>query len=110
MTAYRIPIMLVLWVMFLVGCGGSVVVTPSPTAVPPTLAVATTAPTATPALPTPEAAFTPTLPPAPTDLPVPPTATVAPPDAIAESRTAEGYHVLGDPNAPVTLVMFSDFL
>lgn len=29
---------------------------------------------------------------------------------IAQSRTAEGYYVLGDPNAPVVLTYYSDFL
>lgn len=30
--------------------------------------------------------------------------------AIPESVTGEGYHVLGRPDAPVTLTMYSDFL
>ena len=32
------------------------------------------------------------------------------PDAIPEGRTPEGYHLLGRADAPVTLVMYSDFL
>jgi protein-disulfide isomerase len=42
-----------------------------------------------------------------------PTAGAAAPEisaAIPESLTPEGYHVLGRPDAPVTLVMYSDFL
>jgi hypothetical protein len=30
--------------------------------------------------------------------------------AIPQSRTAEGYYVLGDPNAPVVMTHYSDFL
>jgi protein-disulfide isomerase len=29
---------------------------------------------------------------------------------IAQSKTADGYYVLGDPNAPVVLTHYSDFL
>ncbi len=29
---------------------------------------------------------------------------------VPRSRTPEGYHLLGNPEAPVTLVMYSDFL
>ncbi len=29
---------------------------------------------------------------------------------IPQSQTSEGYHVLGDPNAPVVLTHYSDFL
>jgi protein-disulfide isomerase len=42
-----------------------------------------------------------------------PTAGAAQPGAAAaipDSLTPEGYHVLGRPDAPVTLVMYSDFL
>ena len=46
-----------------------------------------------------------------TPTPVPPapesTATPAPP--LPESVDAEGHHVLGDPNAPVTILDYSDF-
>lgn len=30
--------------------------------------------------------------------------------ALPQSRTSEGYHVLGDPGAPVTIEFYSDFL
>ena len=36
--------------------------------------------------------------------------TTAPASGIPEGVTAEGYHYLGRPDAPVTLVMYSDFL
>ena len=39
-----------------------------------------------------------------------PTAAAATDGAIPNSVTAEGYHVFGRPDAPVTLVMYSDFL
>ncbi|MDQ2996115.1 MAG: hypothetical protein M3R61_03525 [Chloroflexota bacterium] len=41
-----------------------------------------------------------------------PTSGAAEPGAAAtpDSLTPEGYHVLGRPDAPVTLVMYSDFL
>jgi len=42
-----------------------------------------------------------------------PTASAAPAGdtaAIPTSLTPEGYHILGRPDAPVTLVMYSDFL
>ena len=29
---------------------------------------------------------------------------------IAKGKTPEGYQMLGDPNAPLTMVMYSDFL
>ena len=38
-----------------------------------------------------------------------PTATTGEP-SIAQSLTPEGYHMLGNSDAPVTLVMYSDFL
>lgn len=65
------------------------------------------------------AATTPTL--APTQSPAEPATTLpatAPPTAQAASAyadipqglTSEGYQLLGAPEAPVTLVMYSDFL
>ena len=47
---------------------------------------------------------------APTAAASQPLATAAADAAIPNSLTAEGYHVLGRPAAPVTLVMYSDFL
>ena len=73
------------------------------------------APTAAPALqatPAPAATQPATAPAAPTAPPQPtvgsaPTAGQA---GIPEGTTSEGYHVLGRADAPVTLVMYSDFL
>jgi protein-disulfide isomerase len=53
--------------------------------------------------------------PAATTAASPPTAAAQPSAAaqaasIPEGVTAEGYHMLGNPNAPVTLTMYSDFL
>jgi hypothetical protein len=45
---------------------------------------------------------------APTRAAAQPTAAVA--SAIPEGVTPEGYHYLGRPDAPATLVMYSDFL
>ena len=39
-----------------------------------------------------------------------PEATNAAEGGIPQGVTAEGYHVLGRPDAPVTLTMYSDFL
>lgn len=72
---------------------------PSPTAVRAAPATASPAPTSVAA---------PTM--APT-APVLASGDVTGPYAgIPRSRTPEGYHVLGNPDAPVTLVMYSDFL
>jgi len=78
---------------------------PVPTAAAP--------PTRTPAAPTAAAVIAPTA--APSQMPeVAPTAGAAQPEnpaaAIPEGLTPEGYHMLGRPDAPVTLVMYSDFL
>ena len=53
---------------------------------------------------------------APTSAPAPPAAPAAQTAAgdtyrgIAQSRTPDGFYVLGAPNAPVTLTDYSDFL
>lgn len=79
-------------------------------------APAVTAPTATPSPPTP---VPPTSAPTLAAASAPPAAaTAAPAVVVAEGpyggleqgRTAEGYQALGSPDAPVTLVMYSDFL
>ncbi|HMQ29786.1 MAG TPA: hypothetical protein PKD53_03620 [Chloroflexaceae bacterium] len=64
---------------------------PAPSPAPPVSAAATAAPTAEPTG-------------------APAAAEPTPPPGLAQGRTAEGYHVLGDPDAPVTLTMYSDFL
>jgi hypothetical protein len=44
---------------------------------------------------------------APTSTPAPALAGL---DALPQGKTAAGYQRLGDPNAPLTLTMYSDFL
>jgi hypothetical protein len=67
---------------------------PQPAASAPTAAAATARPpTALPAT-------------QPSTAPAAPTAEAA----IPEGLTGEGYHMLGRPDAPVTLTMYSDFL
>jgi protein-disulfide isomerase len=69
-----------------------------------------------PASPAPTAAAQPTRAPSVAASQAPsaaPTASAAQPGnsaAIPDSLTPEGYHMLGRPDAPVTLVMYSDFL
>ncbi len=77
------PCFLWLIAVLLVGCGA----TPPAPAAPPTIAA--------PQLPT---------------LSVPPTDALGLYASLPQSVTSEGYHVLGAPDAPVTLVMYSDFL
>jgi len=95
--------LLVFWSLFilqlLAACGNS-----AGTALPPS-GRATTAALPAPSMPTARPA---------TALPAPqPSAALAAPTAeaaIPEGVTAEGYHMLGRPDAPVTLTMYSDFL
>jgi protein-disulfide isomerase len=105
-------IRLYLWAVFALGllaaCGSaSAPGTPAPTAISPSrvpnLPPPATAPSmiAAPAL----AATQPAQVTAATQ----PTATTGEP-SIAQALTPEGYHVLGNTDAPVTLVMYSDFL
>jgi protein-disulfide isomerase len=97
-----------LWAMLALGllaaCGSQPIpASPAPTAASPTGAPA--APTVATVIATTAAA---------SQVPVAaPTSGAAQPDsldAIPDSLTPEGYHVLGRPDAPVTLVMYSDFL
>ena len=93
----------VLAVTSLAGCGSQPSSSsPAATAVPP--AAATVAPSAAPAAATAQVSAAPGTPSA---APAAATPGIA---AIPESLTPEGYHVLGRPDAPVTLVMYSDFL
>jgi predicted small lipoprotein YifL len=102
------------WVLLalisLAGCGDAA----GPAALAPSQSPATPAPQAPTATASPVATR-----PAPTAVAAQPTAlasadqTAAPSAAdrdIPESVTAEGYHVLGRADAPVTLTMYSDFL
>jgi hypothetical protein len=68
----------------------------------PTLGGAAAEPTATPA-PLPTMAFLPTVTLTPTPTPEPDWSTVS-------GRTAEGLNYLGNPQAPVTMIDFSDFM
>lgn len=67
----------------LAACSGAA----TPAAAPPSAVVATAAP-----LPSSPAAMA-----------------ITPAPGIPESTDAEGHHVLGDPNAPVTILDYSDF-
>jgi len=99
--------------LFTLTCGllaacGSQATAPAAAPSPPAVAPSAAAPPATAAVV------------APTELPtvvaiVAPTSAAGanadgPYDGIAQGRTAEGYHLLGAADAPVTLVMYSDFL
>jgi protein-disulfide isomerase len=94
----------VLMLTVLAACGGDATpASPAATAsAPPTRAPAA-------ATPAPTAASLPAATAAPT------TASAAQPESsgaatIPEGLTPEGYHMRGNPDAPVTLVMYSDFL
>ena len=108
--------------MLLTACGGSTATTgaqavpPSPTATGTATAASEPAPTQTPI----EAVATSTSTPPPTEAP----ATEAPPPAEneemaaikttnwleVEGKTEDGYTYLGNPDAPVTMIDYSDFL
>lgn len=124
MTAYRRAPLLpaLLLVGLLAACGGGAAGTapgrgatlppaPAATAEAPTEpAPATAAPAEAPTQPAPAAAA-PAEPAATADLAGAPTAAADGPFAgIPQGRTPEGYQVLGAADAPVTLVMYSDFL
>jgi hypothetical protein len=95
----------VLLINLLAACGGQPIPSaPVATAVQPTHTPI--APTAAPAAPT--AAVTQATAAAPTAAAAQPESPGA--GAIPEGLTPEGYHVLGRADAPVTLVMYSDFL
>lgn len=98
-----------LWAVLLLGLLAACASQPSTASPAPTAAEPTRAPVA----PTAAAVSAPTA--AASQAPATaPTASAAQPEnsaaAIPNSLTAEGYHVLGRPDAPVTLVMYSDFL
>ncbi len=84
-------LLLPLAALLLAACGGAPTETTAPTQAP---AAATEQPAA----------------PAATEAPAAEAAADGPFAGIPRSRTAEGYHVLGAADAPVTLVMYSDFL
>ena len=98
-----------IWAVLVLGllaaCGSQ----PIPASPAPTAAAR---PTHAPAAPTAAAVIAPTAAASPAPAAAP-TAGAAQPEnsaAIPDSLTPEGYHMLGRPDAPVTLVMYSDFL
>lgn len=81
-----------------------------PPASPTRAPVAAVEPTRAPTAPPTAVATTPTTAAAPTTEPTAAPALAGPFAGIPQSRTAEGYQVLGAADAPVTMVMYSDFL
>ncbi|MFQ3661949.1 MAG: hypothetical protein SNJ69_06095 [Chloroflexaceae bacterium] len=97
---HAIAVIVVAMVAWLAACGGPSA-SEAPTPSPPAPSATATAPP--PVASPPGAAPTPTL----------GAAAGAPNEVypgVPRSRTREGYHLLGNPEAPVTLVMYSDFL
>ena len=94
------------WAMLMLGLLAACASLPSPASPAPTAAEPTGVPVAPPTavVSAPTAAVSQPTTAAPT------ISTAALGDAIPTSLTPEGYHVLGRPDAPVTLVMYSDFL
>ena len=88
--------MLRCWAVLMLGLLAACASQPSPAGPAPTAAEPTRAPVA------------PTV--ALAQAPAAATAGAAAGAVIPNSLTPEGYHVLGRPDAPVTLVMYSDFL
>jgi protein-disulfide isomerase len=98
---------MLIFALFLASCGTS---NSSPGSAPVASEPAPTLPSPTVVEPTSPATAAAEA--APSPAPTAARATAVPQNegALATSKTAEGYQVLGDPNAPVTLTMYSDFL
>lgn len=104
LTAFR-PLSLLAALALLAACGGAEPAAPAATE---PAAVATLAPA--PAEPSVAAAVEPSVA-AAAEAPAAAEAAAEGPFAgIPQGRTPEGYHMLGAADAPVTLVMYSDFL
>ena len=92
--------------VLLAACGSQPIpASPAPTAAAP--------PPRAPAAPTAAAVNAPTAVPSQVPAAAPTTGLAQPENpaaAIPDGLTPEGYHMLGRPDAPVTLVMYSDFL
>jgi protein-disulfide isomerase len=99
----------VLWIgLLLVACGTASSV-PAPTAQPQAIATVVLPTATTPAQPTPASATA--LPPTAATVPTnTPAVVVEEPKTtgVAEFTTPEGYHGLGNIDAPATMVMYSD--
>jgi hypothetical protein len=100
---------LIALVLTLAACGGGAAQAPTATRAPtPAPAEPTSAPAEPTSAPAPTAAQAATALAEPTQAPAT-QADASPFSGIASGKTPEGYNYLGDPKAPIELVMYSDY-